>query len=99
MVIAKAAARIVIAETIAKYPPLMIQMIRANLKLKIDDFAFHASDLYVVNTPGVKKWLDENLEYPQNVTSFISPADSEWAGAGRLCWDIPFMGNWPGKEV
>ena len=35
----------------------------------------------------------KDLHYA-NVTLFMSQAGSMWAGAGRLCFDIPFAGKW-----
>jgi hypothetical protein len=59
------------------------------------DFAYHATDLYVVAKPGVLEWLEANHSYPENISGFRSQEDSNWNGAGKWCLDIPFAGNWP----
>lgn len=76
-------------------PDLMKRLIAADLDLTADDFGNHATDLYVVCKPGVREWLKENHKYYCNVTGFMSPADSEWNGAGKYCLEIPFAANWP----
>lgn len=71
--------------------PLKRRLLEAeDLALSEDDFSRHCSDLYVVNRPGVVNWLRLNYEFFTSVTSFVSPAGSDWNGAGRLCLDIPF---------
>jgi len=64
------------------------------LNLEDADFAYHATDLYVVSKPGVVIWLKANYQFFNQVTSFISPKDSEWNGAGKECLEIPFAGQW-----
>ena len=79
-------------------PELQQRLMDAELGLEANDFAYHASDLYVVAKPGVKEWLDKNLTNPKNVTGFTSQEGSNWNGAGKWCYDIPFMGYWPDQE-
>jgi len=55
-----------------------------------DDFAVHATDLYVVAYPEVRAWLKANYRFWTNVTTFVSQVGSNWNGAGRVCFDIPF---------
>lgn len=57
-------------------------------------FAYHATDLYVVAVPGVRDWLKDNYQYFANVETFRSQEGSDWAGAGKTCYDIPFAGKW-----
>ena len=63
-------------------------------ELTEEDFGYYATDLYVVAYPKVKEWLKDNYAFWSNVTMFRSQAGSDWNGAGRLCFDIPFAGNW-----
>lgn len=58
------------------------------------DFGYHANDLYVVAYPEVEQWIKTNYEFPKNVQTFRSPEGSGWNGAGKLCFDLPFAGNW-----
>jgi hypothetical protein len=74
---------------------MMQQLLAADLGLTPEHFGSHATDLYVVALPGVREWLKENHKFFSNVTMFQSPADSQWLGAGKMCFDIPFAGNWP----
>ncbi len=76
-------------------PELMQRLLAADLDLTEGDFAYHESDLYVIAKPGVMGWLKANHKFYTNVTGFMSPADSEWNGAGKYCLEIPFAGNWP----
>ena len=71
------------------------RLMAAELGLVEDDFAFHATDLYVVAKPGVRDWLKKNYEFYKNCERFISQKGSNWNGAGKECIDIPFAGNWP----
>lgn len=80
-------------------PELQQRLVDANIGLTHADFAYHATDLYVVALPGVREWLKANYEHYGNVSGFVSPADSEWRGAGQVCLDIPFAGHWPGRDV
>lgn len=80
-------------------PDLQRQLVEANLGLTHADFAYHATDLYVVALPGVQEWLKANYEFYGNVSGFVSPADSVWPGAGKVCLDIPCAGLWPGKDI
>ena len=74
-------------------PALQIQLQNA-LGLADADFAYHETDLYVVRKPLVMEWLRDNYGYFQNVQVFFSQAGSNWNGAGKICLDIPFAGNW-----
>lgn len=74
-------------------PELQVRMQEA-LGLEDDDFAYHATDLYVVAKKGVYEWLRINYKYSSNVKSFYSQEGSLWNGAGKRCFDIPFAGNW-----
>jgi hypothetical protein len=75
-------------------PELQARMMEAGLGLVADDFAYHASDLYIVAKPGVREWLAANLKHPRNVTTFRSQEGSGWNGAGKLCFEVSFMGLW-----
>ena len=61
------------------------------------DFGHHETDLYVVAYPEVREWLKANYEFWSNVESFVSQKGSDWNGAGKLCFDISFAGNWSTK--
>ncbi len=76
-------------------PKLQAQLMEALPELEPDDFAYHATDLYVVALPQVREWLKRNYEFWPNVQMFQSQAGSRWNGAGRMCFDIPFAGYWP----
>jgi hypothetical protein len=52
------------------------------------EFSNHESDLYVLNTPGLRSWLKLNYEFYCNVQSFIGAKGSDWEGRPAL--DIPF---------
>lgn len=82
-----------------KFPELQKRLMEADLGLVADDFATHATDLYVVAKPGVREWLNANLKFPQNVETFRSQEGSNWNGSGKLCYDIPFHGNWPERAT
>lgn len=69
---------------------LKTRLLNAGLGLVEDDFATHYSDLYVVYTPQVRKWLKLNYEWFNNITYFNSQVGSNWNGAGKRCIDIPF---------
>ena len=86
--------RTIISETQDK-PELEQQLRNAGLDLGDGDFAYHATDLYVVAKPGVREWLKANFEYFSSITGFTSQKGSDWNGAGKLCYDIPFQGYWP----
>jgi hypothetical protein len=64
------------------------EQLKKKFNLKEDeDIDTNYSDLYVRYSPEVKKWLDENLDYPQNMEFFTSQIDkTRWI-------DIPF-GNY-----
>ncbi len=66
------------------------QLLAANLGLEEQDFATHASDLYVVAKPGVYDWLKANYRFWTNAQFFISQPGSNWNGQGKRCLDIPF---------
>ena len=74
-------------------PELQVRLQEA-LGLDDADFAYHATDLYVIAHPVVVKWLKAHYEHFGNITGFSSPADSGWNGAGHYCLDIPFAGRW-----
>lgn len=76
-----------------KVPPIQRQLQEA-LGLEDADFAYHETDLYVVNKPGVYDWLKKNHKFYTNVQFFTSQEGSLWNGAGKLCLDIPFGGFW-----
>jgi len=73
-------------------PELQAQLQEA-LALTDADFAYHASDLYVVAKPGVMEWLKAHYKHAANITGFTSPAGTGWNGAGCYCLDIPFAGK------
>jgi len=63
------------------------------------DFGHHATDLYVVAYPKIDEWLQDNYQFYSNVTRFIgNPEAEDWNGAGVLCLDIPFAGEWKRLE-
>ena len=74
-------------------PELQISLQKA-LSLPDADFGYHATDLYVVARLGVYKWLLANFPHYRNITAFVSPKGTAWNGAGLICYDIPFAGNW-----
>jgi hypothetical protein len=74
-------------------PELQTRMQEA-LALEDADFAYHATDLYVVHKPLVVQWLKDNYEHFRNACFFVSQKGSNWNGAGKVCLDIPFAGNW-----
>jgi hypothetical protein len=76
-------------------PKLQQDLQAAIPALTDNDFACHATDLYVVAHPGVREWLKANYKFYANIASFTSQAGSNWNGAGKQCLDIPFAGNWP----
>ena len=87
-------------------PELQQRLMAAGFGLEDADFAYHATDLYVVAKPGVREWLQKNHPNPENITGFTSQEGSGWNGAKRidlgfgykvapLCLDIPFAGHWP----
>lgn len=78
-----------------KVPELQARLMQALTHLTADDFACHATDLYVVALPEVMEWLKANYEWWENVTPFTSQEGSNWNGAGKRCFDIPFAGYWP----
>lgn len=75
--------------------PEMQAKMQAELGLVASDFAYHATDLYVLDKPGVWEWLQKNHPHPGNVQRFVGAAGSDWAG--KRAFDIPFMGNWPSR--
>lgn len=79
--------------------PELQQRMQKDLGLSDDDFAYYATDLYVTATPKVIRWLKQNYRHPNNISTFVSPRDSNWNGAGRLCLDIPFAGKWPQQNL
>ncbi len=81
----------------AKVPTLQTRLCCALPNLKAEDFAYHATDLYVVATPEVRQWLKTHYTFWANVTTFRSQEGSGWNGAGKLCFDIPFAGQWGGN--
>ena len=82
-------------KTEVEIPELQQRLMDAGLGLTEDDFGTHYTDLYVVAKPGVREWLKENYEWFCNVTMFTgNPEATQWNGAGKLCFDIPFAGRW-----
>ena len=79
---------------VTRNKPELQSRLQAALNLSDSDFAYHATDLYVVKKPLVMEWLKDNYEHFSNVTPFVSQAGSNWNGAGKICLDIPFAGNW-----
>lgn len=78
------------SNTIFNFMNLKTQLMRRFPTLQEEDFATHECDLYVVAYPYVKDWLIHNYRFWDNVSTFYSPADTNWKGAGKLCFDIPF---------
>lgn len=74
---------------------LQARLMAAFPDLTEDDFAHHATDLYVVASPKVCNWLRMNYEFNSSIQFFTSQTGSNWNGAGKRCLDIPFAGNWP----
>lgn len=62
--------------------------LQAALGLPDDHFHTHATDLYILDSPGVREWLNANYEHARNVTYFRGAEGSDWAGKG--CLDVPF---------
>lgn len=73
------------------------QLKQAIPTLTDNDFAGHATDLYVVAYPEVTQWLKTNYQFWNNVTTFYSQKNSNWNGQGKLCYDIPFAMPRPPK--
>lgn len=74
---------------LVKPAPCQLQRdLQAALGLSDSDFGHHASDLYVLDKPGVREWLKANYEWYSNVSSFVGAEGSDWAG--KLALDIPF---------
>ena len=63
----------------------------ADLGMVEADFAGYRSDLYVVASPAVQAWLKKNYEFARFVTNFTSNIGSNWNGAGKPCYLIPFI--------
>ncbi len=74
-------------------PELQVKLMRAIPQLTEQDFAYYATDLYVVVYPEVTKWLKENFPFFKNAQAFIGEG-ANWNGVGKLCYDIPFAGYW-----
>lgn len=72
------------------------ELMKSLPELTEDDFAYHATDLYVVGYMNVVNWLKKNYRHYDNITTFVGQEDSGWNGAGQTCLDIPFAGNWNG---
>lgn len=60
-------------------------------ELTPEHFARHETDLYVADEPhlAIGHWLQENLEFPKNVRTFVSQEGSGKFG-GKLHFEIPF---------
>jgi hypothetical protein len=58
------------------------------------DFAYQATDLFVVYSKELYDWLKKNYQFFGNCTFFTSQKNSGWNGAGKTCIDIPFQGKW-----
>ncbi len=78
--------------------PELQEKLQAALGLDDNDFAYHATDLYVVAKTGVWEWLRANYEFFKNCEFFTSQEGSNWNGAGKSCIDIPFAGKWPCRK-
>jgi hypothetical protein len=67
--------------------------LQAALGLSDDDFGYHATDLYVLDKPGVMDWLKKNYRYPSSIKRFIGNEGHPTFG-GKSALDIPFAGVW-----
>ncbi len=74
--------------------PELQQQLQDALDLPDSAFAYHATDLYVLDLPGVREWLSENYKWASNVTRFVGAKGSDWQGKYAL--EIPFTGHWKG---
>lgn len=73
-------------------PEMQVKM-QTDLGLEDKDFGYYATDLYVVAKPGVREWIQKNHPFPGNVTTFVGNKDAtDWNGANKMCFDIPFYG-------
>lgn len=61
------------------------QELKQTFNLSEDDFGSHESDLYVLDHPGIRRFLKER---GQSFEQFIGAKDSPWGGKPAL--DIPF---------
>lgn len=77
--------------------PELQQQLQDALNLPDSAFAYHATDLYVLDLPGVEEWLSKNYKWVRNVTGFIGAKGSDWAG--KRAFDIPFAGYWDEKRL
>jgi hypothetical protein len=75
-------------------PPLEQQLRDAFPELTDRDFGYQATDLYVVWTPEIQKWLQDNYQFYKSCRLFTGAKNSNWNGAGKSCIDIPFQGYW-----
>jgi len=73
--------------------PELQEQLQAALGLSDDDFGYHATDLYVLDKPGVREWLKKNYEFYSNIQSFVGNEGHPTFG-GQRALDIPFAGNW-----
>lgn len=78
--------------------PELQQRLQEALGLEDGDFAYHATDLYVVAKAGVYEWLKAHYPHWKNIKQFVSQHGSNWNGAGKFCLDIPFAGKWPPRQ-
>jgi len=78
--------------TTTNQKPELQTRLQEALGLADDDFAYHATDLYVLAKPGVLEWLTANYDHAANIQRFVGAAGTAWAGQPAL--DIPFAGNW-----
>jgi len=61
-------------------PELQTELMLADLGLELDDFAYHATDLYVVAKPGVAEFLRaKDIRFE----GFHSQEGSDWEGYRR----------------
>ena len=74
--------------------PELQQQLQDALGLPDSAFAYHATNLYVLDLPGVKEWLTRNYKWANNITGFIGAKGSDWQG--KHAFDIPFAGHWKG---
>ena len=71
-------------------PELQERLMSAGLGLTANDFYYYASDLYILDKPGVREWLNANYKFAGNVMPFIGAKETPWEG--KRCLDVPFAG-------
>ena len=80
-------------------PELQRRIMEALPEYTQDHFAYHATDLYVIWSAALSRWLKKNYEFYELAKGFTSPKDSDWLGAGYWCIDIPFAGRWKNPDA